>query len=1271
MPEELTDVLVVRARVDAGDGPVEGLRVELYETEAGEILAGEWTDAEGRAELAIGVDPEAPPSPIEVRASDRWGEIVWRGPDPNPAAPGEMEVEGLVDDERLQRHRAVPTTWPAYQDGLVPDAHLVEIRDAIDLVAASPAEHARMSTWAKCLPEMLRERDLTSMAKGVIDAHPAEAERFRRLMRTLSPTRPASPMGHGREGADVAVPAPEMRSVVAHGASPCGCDESGPLPWRGELHPLGDDGFIPADRITPVRIAALLAGETAAEGERFLGGVERFLAEIEPYREIWATAREILQGRGSVPHFRSALARWGGRCGPDDNPLWPWQWRPPVREPRERPDPSPIPPSGGGIPEPFEPEPFCDPRQDRGAIEEQRARRLYYEFTRFTPTRVCPGASVLIEGKGFVTYREVVVYGKDASGNTVVKGTRRLQDAPGRVVFPTRGGEATVQVGAWDWHDTKITVKTPPDLVTGQPYLLLGDRKMVICHRFANLRRPTRANARTLYSGHARLRGFEVKGLSDGRVQPGQPLAVRWWVDANPAMTVRLISFELPNGNKKTEASWTGMSQGSKSVTLPSTRTARFKLRLEASTPAPCPSTSTDEVEVLVARDPTPKIDGIEVTQAIQHYKSGKHLADKGDFGPDNSIPLVDGKRALVRVYVRSGQAADFDRGRVDLEGELEVQRRLGTPRVETKKLKPINQKGICTAFRNPTYATERGDLDMTLNFLVPADWVVAKMHLAVEVRPSEPAYASRRARDSLILATVGRRVTRIQPYLVTTEIGKGSAATVRTPTREQYFDMLAFMRSIYPFTAIRRAAWRTYRWKEETLSPSALLARINGLFMLDGSPLYIVYGAITGHSHRGMQALGSFVANKNNRRKFSHEAGHWFSFYHTDTGIEPLPRSAGYPGYKPHPQGSIGEYGWGLHQGHLNTRTELKRPATFRDIMSYRRRRWVSPGRYRDVLSHHWVYKPPSEGAPEPRPETRLVSGVYLHGELRHLRSLIGPAPAQDYARVDSGLTLETHRRGEIRSVPLRGTPASDYDEGALWFLLTVEPDVEAIEIRDGERVLGRLAPRAAPPTVETVSLHLGDEEAHVAWAASGDELTYAVQYSSDDGETWMTLEDGLGEPELVVPLSDLPGGAACRLRVLAMDGFDLARGDSESFWRPRLPPEAVILAPADGTSPVGSHGILLLGDGSSQEGSLHDHALEWSSDVDGLLGQGEEVFTQDLSEGAHVITLRATDREGKVAEASISIDVRPEEDGPREGPAQAEDAASENAGERTAEPD
>ena len=75
------------------------------------------------------------------------------------------------------------------------------------------------------------------------------------------------------------------------------------------------------------------------------------------------------------------------------------------------------------------------------------------------------------------------------------------------------------------------------------------------------------------------------------------------------------------------------------------------------------PGTDTRTLRFLVAQQPDLRIRGVEVTQAIQHYRAAGHLTDRADRGGTNSLPLVVGKRAWVRVYLRSGVDGGWNNG--------------------------------------------------------------------------------------------------------------------------------------------------------------------------------------------------------------------------------------------------------------------------------------------------------------------------------------------------------------------------------------------------------------------------------------------------------------------------------------------------------------------------------------------------------------------------------------------------------------------------------
>src|SRR5687767_4892270 len=123
-------------------------------------------------------------------------------------------------------------------------------------------------------------------------------------------------------------------------------------------------------------------------------------------------------------------------------------------------------------------------------------------------------------------------------------------------------------------------------------------------------------------------------------------------------------------------------------------------------------------------------VEGIEVTQAVQHYGAEDHLTDAADRGADNSVRLVANKPAWVRVYLGSIFGSSGVVG-----GTLEVQRRHNgflwstvatlnpTPPV------PASVPGLGLEFGDD-YAEKRGTLGRTLNFIIPADEMIGTLRL-------------------------------------------------------------------------------------------------------------------------------------------------------------------------------------------------------------------------------------------------------------------------------------------------------------------------------------------------------------------------------------------------------------------------------------------------------------------------------------------------------------------------------------------------------------
>jgi PKD repeat protein len=144
----------------------------------------------------------------------------------------------------------------------------------------------------------------------------------------------------------------------------------------------------------------------------------------------------------------------------------------------------------------------------------------------------------------------------------------------------------------------------------------------------------------------------------------------------------------------------------------------------------------------------------------------------------------------------------------------------------------------------------------------------------------------------------------------------------------------------------------------------------------------------------------------------------------------------------------------------------------------------------------------------------------------------------------------------------------------------------------------------------------------------------------------TWMSDQDGLlGNGELLT-LTSLTIGTHV-ITLAALDGGGLVGRDSVGIeivppGQNHLP-VVTISSPADGSAFEDGETIPFSGSATDDEdGVIPSQSLEWSSDLDGILGSGLQLDTT-LSLGVHTITLSATDTDGGTGQDLISLVVNP----------------------------
>ena len=263
-------------------------------------------------------------------------------------------------------------------------------------------------------------------------------------------------------------------------------------------------------------------------------------------------------------------------------------------------------------------------------------------------------------------------------------------------------------------------------------------------------------------------------------------------------------------------------------------------------------------------------------------------------------------------------------------------------------------------------------------------------------------------------------------------------------------------------------------------------------------------------------------------------------------------------------------------------------------------------------------------------------------------------------------------HDANLMRSIPFG--VAEGYHEGALigfedthseisssedwWVPVEDPPDYASYRIsRNGAEIIEVVRSANAPVVTitEPVAGQVFDgETATFSWNGSdadGDDLIYAVHYSTDNGETYHSgLGSSLNHESIVRNIKEyLEGSETARLKVIALDGTRWAIAESPVFTvvNPPDPLRVTIASPDDGTEDHNPWKLQALATSSLEipyPRIIDKSGVEWSSDIDGDLGSNQSEV--QLSPGTHQLTATVTNKRGKTGSATVTITVleRPE---------------------------
>ena len=650
--------------------------------------------------------------------------------------------------------------------------------------------------------------------------------------------------------------------------------------------------------------------------------------------------------------------------------------------------------------------------------------------------------------------------------------------------------------------------------------------------------------------------------------------------------------------------------------------------------------------------------DAIEITQSIQDL--------------DNSIPLIVGKPTFVRFHVHSTG------GPVRATARLRVGTAIDDPLAQD--LKPINPAGYITVVEQPDRTVPNAAFLFELPREVLGYEDGDRMVIEAEVDPldevAEPTesnnitYATEPVR---LVPTMRVAVYHVGYHGLSAPIGSAEGRHARLAR-----DWLAAAFPVSDVEIVERSL-PTYagpppgcEWINYSLFKTRFLNRLTGSSV---PPTALYYGMVYDRGEaanftRGETNLSVSCGPSGDPRVqdyrwdkdgsygdwyAGHEIGHALGQEHPGVCPGEDVNSSTGPGPH-HPDGLISAFDEGrqaVFGFDVRTRSIYMPgvPGFWHDMMTYCPNQWISDLTYL-ALFDRLRPAPIAASLVVPAEDHLLVAGTIDNdsGTVAIAPLLTLPhGPDTPPGGGDLAIVLRDGDGAELARHPF--TAAAPRDGAALSIfteLVPAAPGTARVEV-EGPGVSGSLVAGPSAPEVALTSPNGGEvvngEVLTVAWTAAdadGDTLAFTIQYSADDGGTWEVLASDVDGRSVELATFNLSPSELGRLRVWASDGIQSAHDSSDGPFRvPNRAPEVAIIAPADGTIVARGQTLALIGEVSDRGTPPAAEQIEWYSDRDGVLGTGRRLAIADLSAGAHVVTLRADDGHGGVANDTIRLTI------------------------------
>jgi hypothetical protein len=205
----------------------------------------------------------------------------------------------------------------------------------------------------------------------------------------------------------------------------------------------------------------------------------------------------------------------------------------------------------------------------------------------------------------------------------------------------------------------------------------------------------------------------------------------------------------------------------------------------------------------------------------------------------------------------------------------------------------------------------------------------------------------------------------------------------------------------------------------------------------------------------------------------------------------------------------------------------------------------------------------PPDTTSGTPENLISVVARVNLsrnEGQIRYVHPVVGGRVEAVVSTSPVALRLKTATGELLNEYRVAVKLDSDRDErgeetGLVDAIVAASPEARQIELVIRERTADTFQAGGPAQPIRDVRKSEGPAIMGLSWeggAAVGEGISYAVQASIDEGQSWFTVAVGLKTPQFAFDPKQFPGTKRIHIRILATNGFTQTVAPSEVFEVP-----------------------------------------------------------------------------------------------------------------------